>query len=65
MIVLSIGAHPDDETCAAGTLIKYAQEGHDVYILTTTRGEGGSTGQTWTATLGSGSGSGATLLVGL
>ena len=45
MIVLSIGAHPDDETCAAGTLIKYAQEGHDVYILTTTRGEGGSTGE--------------------
>ncbi len=44
MIVLSIGAHPDDETCAAGTLIKYAQEGHAVYILTTTRGEGGSTG---------------------
>ena len=36
MIVLSIGAHPDDETCAAGTLIKYAQEGHAVYILTTT-----------------------------
>jgi LmbE family N-acetylglucosaminyl deacetylase len=44
MIVLSIGAHPDDETCCAGTLIKYAQEGHAVYILTTTRGEGGSTG---------------------
>ena len=44
MIVLSIGAHPDDETCAAGTLIKYAQEGHTVYILSTTRGEGGSTG---------------------
>jgi LmbE family N-acetylglucosaminyl deacetylase len=45
MIVLSIGAHPDDETCAGGTLIKYAEEGHDVYILTTTRGEGGSTGE--------------------
>jgi Uncharacterized proteins, LmbE homologs len=44
MIILSIGAHPDDETCAGGTLIKYADEGHDVYILSTTRGEGGSTG---------------------
>lgn len=44
MIVLSIGAHPDDETCAAGTLIKYAEEGHEVYLLMTTRGEGGSTG---------------------
>jgi len=41
MIVLSIGAHPDDETCAGGTLIKYAEEGHDVYILTTTRGDAG------------------------
>jgi LmbE family N-acetylglucosaminyl deacetylase len=45
MIVLSIGAHPDDETCASGTLIKYAEEGYDVYILMTTRGEGGSTGE--------------------
>ncbi len=44
MIILSIGAHPDDETCCGGTLIKYASEGHNVYILTTTRGEGGSTG---------------------
>jgi LmbE family N-acetylglucosaminyl deacetylase len=44
MIILSIGAHPDDETCAGGTLLKYANEGHEVYILTTTRGEGGSTG---------------------
>jgi LmbE family N-acetylglucosaminyl deacetylase len=44
MIVLSIGAHPDDEIYAAGMLAKYASEGHDVYILTTTRGEGGPLG---------------------
>jgi N-acetylglucosamine malate deacetylase 2 len=44
MIVLSIGAHPDDEIYAAGLLAKYAAEGHAVYILTTTRGEGGPTG---------------------
>jgi N-acetylglucosamine malate deacetylase 2 len=44
MIILSIGAHPDDETYAGGTLAKYAEEGHDVYLLVTTRGEGGSAG---------------------
>src|SRR5690242_15757138 len=44
MIVLAIGAHPDDELFAAGMLARYAAEGHDVYILTTTRGEGGSAG---------------------
>ncbi len=44
MIVLAIGAHPDDETFASGMLAKYAAEGNDVYILTTTRGEGGSMG---------------------
>ncbi len=44
MRVLSIGAHPDDELYAAGLLAKYAAEGHDVYILTTTRGEGGPLG---------------------
>lgn len=45
MIILAIAAHPDDETCASGTLAKYAAEGHAVYILMTTRGEGGSTGE--------------------
>ncbi len=45
MIVLAIGAHPDDETMFAGGLLaKYATEGHDVYILLTTRGEGGELG---------------------
>ncbi len=32
-------------SAAGSTLIKYAKEGHDVYVLTTTRGEGGSTGE--------------------
>jgi LmbE family N-acetylglucosaminyl deacetylase len=45
MIILAIAAHPDDETCASGTLAKYATEGHSVYILMTTRGKGGSTGE--------------------
>jgi N-acetylglucosamine malate deacetylase 2 len=44
MVVVSIGAHPDDEIYAAGMLAKYASEGHDVVILTTTRGEGGPLG---------------------
>lgn len=44
MIVLAIGAHPDDELFAGGILAKYASEGHDVRLLTTTRGEGGTTG---------------------
>lgn len=44
MIVVAIGAHPDDETYAAGLLAKYAAEGHAVYIVTTTRGEGGPLG---------------------
>ncbi len=44
MIVVSIGAHPDDEIYAAGLLSKYASEGHTVYIVTTTRGEGGLLG---------------------
>ena len=42
--VLAIGAHPDDEIYAAGLLAKFASEGHAVYILTTTRGEGGPLG---------------------
>ena len=45
MIVLAIGAHPDDETgFAGGMLAKYAAEGNDVFVLLTTRGEGGSMG---------------------
>ncbi len=45
MILLAIGAHPDDETAfAGGFLAKNAAEGHTVYILLTTRGEGGEMG---------------------
>src|SRR5690554_4093828 len=44
--VLAIAAHPDDETMlAGGTLAMYAEQGHDVYILATTRGEGGECGE--------------------
>ncbi|MDJ0984460.1 MAG: PIG-L deacetylase family protein [Desulfobacterales bacterium] len=44
--ILAISAHPDDETLfGGGTLAKYAQQGHAVFILETTRGEGGEVGQ--------------------
>jgi LmbE family N-acetylglucosaminyl deacetylase len=44
--ILAISAHPDDETgFAGGTLACYAELGHDVYILETTRGEGGEVGE--------------------
>jgi LmbE family N-acetylglucosaminyl deacetylase len=44
--ILVISAHPDDETLfAGGTLAMYAGLGHDVYILETTRGEGGEVGE--------------------
>ena len=43
--VLIISAHPDDETMAAGgTIAMHAQQGDDVYLLETTRGEGGEVG---------------------
>jgi len=43
--ILVISAHPDDETLfAGGTLAKFANQGHDVTILETTRGEGGEVG---------------------
>lgn len=46
MRVLVIAAHPDDETAfCGGTIAKHAAEGHDVYILLTTRGEGGERGE--------------------
>ena len=42
MNILAIGAHPDDiEFSCAGTLIKYAQGGHTVLLLITTKGEMG------------------------
>jgi LmbE family N-acetylglucosaminyl deacetylase len=44
--ILAIAAHPDDETMlAGGTLAMYAEQGHTVYILLTTRGEGGEAGE--------------------
>lgn len=46
MRVLVIAAHPDDETVfCGGTIAKYASEGHAVFVLLTTRGEGGETGE--------------------
>jgi len=43
MNVLAIGAHPDDvETMCAGTLAKYASQGHKVFIATATNGNIGS-----------------------
>ena len=42
MNILAIGPHPDDiEIGCAGTLIKYAQRGHDVFLLLITKGEMG------------------------
>jgi N-acetylglucosamine malate deacetylase 2 len=43
--VLAIAAHPDDELFGAAYLAKLAAEGHDLYILCTTRGEGGEVGE--------------------
>lgn len=44
--ILLVSAHPDDETLfAGGTVAMYAERGHDVYILETTRGEGGEVGE--------------------
>ena len=43
--ILAISAHPDDETLfAGGTLAMYVQKGHKVFILETTRGQGGEVG---------------------
>lgn len=42
MNVLAIGSHPDDiEFGCGGTLIRYAQKGHDVYLYVATPGEYG------------------------
>jgi LmbE family N-acetylglucosaminyl deacetylase len=47
MNVLAVGPHPDDiEIGCGGTLIKYAQKGHHVYLLVITRGEMGGKGDT-------------------
>jgi LmbE family N-acetylglucosaminyl deacetylase len=42
MNILAIGSHPDDiEFGCGGTLIKYADTGHDIYFLVLTEGESG------------------------
>ncbi len=42
MNILCLGSHPDDlEFGAAGTLIKYAKYGHDVYLMLMTKGDVG------------------------
>lgn len=42
MRILAIGAHPDDiEVGCAGTLMKYSDRGHDVFMLIMTAGEMG------------------------
>jgi len=42
MNILCLGPHPDDlEIGAAGTLIKYAEAGHSVYLMIMTKGEMG------------------------
>jgi LmbE family N-acetylglucosaminyl deacetylase len=39
---MAVYAHPDDEAFGSGgTLTKYAAAGHDVYVVTATRGEAG------------------------
>ena len=44
--ILAISAHPDDESLfGGGTLAMCAEQGHNVYILETTRGEGGEVGE--------------------
>ncbi|MBP3633852.1 MAG: PIG-L family deacetylase [Oscillospiraceae bacterium] len=43
MNILAVGAHPDDiELNCAGTLAKYAAQGHNVFICTATNGNIGS-----------------------
>ena len=42
MKILAVGAHPDDiEAGCAGTLLKYAQQGHEIHLLVMTEGQQG------------------------
>ena len=42
MNILAIGPHPDDiEFGCGGTLMRYAQKGHDVFIMVLTDGSYG------------------------
>jgi LmbE family N-acetylglucosaminyl deacetylase len=46
MNILALGAHPDDiEFGCAGTLAKYANNGHTVFLMVMTRGEKGGDGE--------------------
>lgn len=46
MNILAIGAHPDDiEYGCAGTLIKYAERDHRIFLMVLTRGEEGGGGE--------------------
>ena len=43
MRVLAVGAHPDDlEILCGGTLVRYAEEGHEVVMCHATKGDRGS-----------------------
>lgn len=43
--ILAVYSHPDDETTVtAGTFMRYAKEGVEVYVITATRGEWGALG---------------------
>jgi LmbE family N-acetylglucosaminyl deacetylase len=43
--ILAVYSHPDDETTvSAGTFMRYAQEGVEIYVITATRGEWGALG---------------------
>jgi LmbE family N-acetylglucosaminyl deacetylase len=45
MRILAIGAHPDDiEVGCGGTLVKYARQGHEVFLLVMTEGGGSGDG---------------------
>ncbi len=47
MNILAVGAHPDDiEVGCGGTLIRYAQKGHEVFLLVCTMGEKGGIAET-------------------
>jgi LmbE family N-acetylglucosaminyl deacetylase len=46
MNILAIGAHPDDiEYGCAGTLIKYVERGHQIFLMVLTKGEEGGEGE--------------------
>ena len=52
--LMAVFAHPDDEAFGTGgTLIKYATEGCDVYLVTATRGEAGQSAEPDLATTAS------------